>query len=119
MISKEDFFKYLTDFQIFEQAVDRIEVAISGSKYGCNLWESDWYSAVGKMFDIFVNTHFTELGADWVAYYMFENIEDKLVTIQQEKDIFDEEKEIEYHLNSVEELWNFLLTDKETYFKNV
>ena len=119
MISKEDFFKYLTEFQTFEQAVDRMEIAISGSKYGCNLWESDWYSAVGNMFDIFINTHFTEQGADWVSYYMFENIEDKLVIIKQEKDIFDEEKEIEYHLNSIEELWDFLLTDKKAYFKNV
>lgn len=119
MISKEDFFKYLIEYQTFNQAVDRMETAISGSKYGCNLWESDWYSAVGEMFDIFVNTHFTELGADWVFYYMFENIEDKLVTVKQEKDIFNEEKEIEYHLNSIDELWNFLLTDKKTYFKNV
>jgi len=119
MINKEDFFKFISEFQIFEQAVGRMEVAISGSRYGCGLWESDWYSAVGKMFDLFVNTHFTELGADWVFYYMFEDIEDKLVTVKQEKDIFNEEKEIEYHLNSIDELWDFLLTDKKTYFKNV
>lgn len=119
MISKEDFFKYLTKFQTFEQAIDRMEIAISGSKYGCNLWESDWYSAVGEMFDIFIDTHFTEQGADWVSYYMFEDIEDKLVTVKQERDIFGEEREIEYHLNSIDELWDFLLTDKETYFKNV
>ena len=90
MISKEDFFKFILEYQTFEQAIDRIDAAISGSIYGCGLWESDWYSAVGKMFDLFVNTHFTELGADWVFYYMFEDIEDKLVTIKQEKDIFNE-----------------------------
>ena len=117
MISKEDFFKFILEYQTFEQAIDRIDAAISGSIYGCGLWESDWYSAVGKMFDLFVNTHFTELGADWVFYYMFEDIEDKLVTIKQEKDIFNEEKEIQYHLNSIDEL--FLLTDKKAYFKNV
>ena len=50
---------------------------------------------------------------------MFEDIEDKLVTVKQDKDIFNEEKEIEYHLNSLEELWDFLLTDKKAYFKNV
>lgn len=119
MISKEDFSKFILEFQTFEQAVDRIGKAITGSKYTCDLWESDWYSAVGKMFDIFVDTHFTEQGADWVFYYVFEDIEDKLVTIKQEKDIFNEEKEIEYHLNSLEELWDFLLTDKKAYFKNV
>ena len=55
MISKEDFFKYLTEFQTFEQAIDRIEIAISGSKYGCNLWESDWYGNVSEMLDIFID----------------------------------------------------------------
>ena len=25
---------------------------------------------------------------------------------------------IEYHLNSIDELWEFLLTDKKQYFKN-
>ena len=119
MISKEDFSKFILEFQTFEQAIDRIEEAISGSQYGCGLWESDWYSAVGKMFDIFVDTHFTEQGADWVSYYMFEDIEDKLVTVKQERDIFGEEKEIKYHLNSIDELWDFLLTDKKAYFKNV
>ena len=119
MISKEDFFKFISEFQTFEQAIDRMEEAISGSQYGCGLWESDWYSAVGRMFDIFIDTHFTEQGADWVFYYMFENIKDKIVTVKQDKDIFNEEKEIEYHLNSLEELWDFLLTDKKAYFKNV
>ena len=119
MISKEDFSKFILEFQTFEQAIDRIEEAISGSQYGCGLWESDWYTAVGRMFDIFIDTHFTEKGADWVFYYMFEPVEDKLVTVKQEKDIFNEEKEIEYHLNSIDELWDFLLTDKKAYFKNV
>ena len=119
MISKEDLSKFILEFQTFEQAIDRMEEAISGSQYGCGLWESDWYSAVGRMFDIFIDTHFTEQGADWVFYYMFENIEDKIVTVKQDKDIFNEEKEIEYHLNSIDELWDFLLTDKKAYFKNV
>ena len=119
MISKEDFFKFISEYQTFEQAVERLETSITGKNDFYFIYETDWCTAVGKMFDIFIDTHFTEKGADWVSYYMFENIEDKLVTVKQEKDIFNEEKEIEYHLNSLEELWDFLLTDKKLYFKNV
>lgn len=119
MITKEEFTKYITEFQNFEQAIDRMEEAISGSRHACNLWESDWYDSVGRMLDTFLDSHFTEKGIDWVSYYLFETVDDKLVTIKTEADMFNEEKEIEYHLNSIDELWNFLLTDKELYFKNV
>jgi hypothetical protein len=38
--------------------------------------------------------------------------------ITKEADLFKEKEEIEYHLNSIDELWEFLLTDKKLYFKN-
>jgi len=119
MITKEEFTQYITEFENFDEAVDRIERALSGSKWGCNLWESDWYTSVSKLLEIFVDSHFTDKGADWVYYYLFEDIDDKLVTITKPKDIFNEEQKFEYHLNSIDELWDFLLTEKEEYFKNV
>ena len=118
MITKEEFVKYITEFQSFEQAIDRMGEAIFGSKYMSNLWESDWYGNVGEMLDTFLDSHFTVDGADWVSYYLFETVDDKSVTVKKEKDIFNEEQEIEYHLNSIDELWDFLLTDKKLYFKN-
>ena len=117
MITIEEFSKYIIAYKNFEQAINRMEEAISGSKYGCNLWEFDRYSSVGKMLDIFVDSHFTEKGADWVYYYMFEDIKDKKAIVEVE-DMFGTSKK-EYHLNTVDELWNFLLTDKKLYFKNV
>ena len=117
MITKEEFIQYITEFQKFDEAIERIEVAIGGSKWSCNLWESDWYGNVSKLLDIFINSHFTEKGADWVYYYLFENIDDKKVIIEVE-DMFGIEKK-EYHLNSIDELWDFLLTDKKLYFKDV
>lgn len=119
MITKKEFFRFIEAFQIFEKGLDRISLALSGSKYGIPLFESDWGNAVGEMLDIFLNSHFTVKGADWVTYYLFEDIEDKLVIITKPKDMFDEKKEIKYHLNSLDELWDFLLTDKKVYFKNV
>ena len=117
MITKEEFIQYITEFQKFDEAIERIEIAVGGSKCACNLWESDWYSNVSKLLDIFVDSHFTEKGADWVYYYLFENINDKKVIIEVE-DMFGTDKK-EYHLNTIDELWNFLLTDTKLYFKNV
>ena len=119
MITKEEFTRFIEAYQIFEKGLDRLSEALTGSKYGIPLFETDWGDAVGEMLDVFLDSHFTVEGADWVTYYLFEDVDDKLVTVKQEKDIFNEEKEIEYHLNSLEKLWNFLLTDKKLYFKNV
>ena len=116
MITKEEFTKFINQYQIFNKALDRLSEALSGSKYGLPLFETDWGEAVGKMLDIFLDSHFTETGVDWIAYYLFESVEDKKVTITK-KDMFGE-KEFEYHLNSLDELWDFLLTNKVLYFKN-
>ena len=119
MISKEEFFNFITHYQTFDKAFDRIENALFGRKYGSNLYEADWVESVGGMLDVFINSHFTEEGASWINYYLFEDIEDKLVKIKIEADLFEGKKELEYHLNSLEELWNFLLTNTKQYFKNV
>lgn len=118
MITKEEFIKFITSYKEFESAIDRIEKAVCGRRYGCNLFESDWYEAVGKMLDIFLDLHFTESGSDWITYYLFEDVKDKTVIVTN-KDIFNEEIEVEYHLNSIDELWEFLLSDINLYFKNV
>ena len=118
MITKEEFTEYILNYQVFEQAINRMEEAFSGRKYGCNLFDCDWVDSVGKMLDIFIESHFTETGSDWIFYYLFETIGDKKVTITKEADLFKEKEEVEYHLNSIDELWDFLLTDKKLYFKN-
>ena len=119
MITKEEFTEYILNYQTFEQSINRMEEAFSGKKYGCNLFDCDWVDSVGKMLDIFMESHFTETGSDWVFYYLFENVGDKAAYIKQDKDMFNEEKEIRYPLDTIDELWDFLLTDKNLYFKNV
>ncbi len=118
MITKEEFTEYILNYQAFEHSISRMEEAFCGKKYGCNLFECDWVISVDKMLDLFINTHFTETGSDWIFYYLFETIEDKKVTVTKEADLFKEKEEVEYHLNNIDELWNFLLTDKKLYFKN-
>ena len=118
MITKEEFTKYLTQYQIFDRGLERFSEALSGPKYLIPIFECDWAEAVGEMLDTFLTSHFTVEGADWITYYLFENIEDKLVEVTKPGDMFNEETKIEYHLNSIEELWEFLLTEKQKYFKD-
>ena len=117
MITKEEFCKFITSYQEFQDNIDKFDMAITGKNYPTILFETKWFSAVGKMLDAFLDSHFTEEGIDWICYYLFEDIGDKVVTVEYE-DLFGE-KEIEFHLNSVDELWDFLISDKTAYFKNV
>jgi hypothetical protein len=118
MITKEEFVKFITEFQSFNKAIDKIEKVLTGRSYSYTLFESDWVTSVEKMLDIFIESHFTNEGIDWICYYLFETIKDKKVTVTKEADLFKEKEEVEYHLNSITDLWDFLLTDKKLYFKN-
>lgn len=119
MITKEEFNKFITEFQSFNKAIDRIEEALTGRSYSCTLFESDWVASVEKMLDVFMESHFTDKGIDWICYYLFETIDDHLVKVTISADLFNKEHEVEYHLNSIDELWDFLLANKKLYFKNV
>ncbi len=120
MITKEELKKFLDRYSKFDQAVIRLGEAVSGKSYpySTNLFETDWYTYVSEMYDIFLESHFTDKGIDWVNYYFLEDIDDHLVTINISADLFNKEQEVEYHLNSVDELWDFLMTDKKLYFKD-
>ena len=69
--------------------------------------ESDWCEAVGKMLDTFVDSHFTEEGADLVFYYIFE----------ENKKVYSNNKE--YSFDTIDDLWKILTEDVKLYFKNV
>lgn len=116
MITKEEFYKFISSYQEFYNGIERFEKAITGKNYSFNLLETDWGDAVGKMLDLFLDSHFTDSGVDWITYWLWEDIDDKVVTID-DKDIFGDKKK-EYHLNSIDELWEFLLTNPKLYFKN-
>ena len=119
MIAKEEFIKFIQSYQEFENSVDRFDKAITGKSYPSILYETKWYEAVGRMLNSFLDSHFTDYGIDWICYFLFEDVDDKAAYVKQEGDMFNEEKEIRYSLESADELWDFLLTDKKLYFKNV
>ena len=109
MISKEEFVTFINSYQEFEKSVDRFDKAITGKSYSTILFESDWYDSVGRMLDIFINSHFSEEAEDWIYYFLWEDIEDKAAYVD----------DVKYPLKTIDELWEFLLTDKKLYFKNV
>ena len=115
MITKEEFVKILTNYQKFKNGVKRMFKAFTGNDV---YFECDWLEAADYVLETTIESHFTDLGVDWIFYYLYEDIEDKRVVITIEADMFEGKREIEYHLNSIEELWNFLITDKKAYFKN-
>ena len=117
MINKEEFYKFISSYQEFQESVDKFDMAITGKNYASFLFETKWYEAVGRMLDVFLDSNFTDEGVDWICYYLFEELGDKVVKVEYE-DLFGT-KEMEFHLNSVDELWDFLITDKKIYFKNV
>lgn len=120
MITKKDFFEFLRNYKKFESSIKRIEKAISGDEpyYNVCLFESDWYQAVDKIYDIFINSHFTELGIDLINWWMFEDV-DHIIWENREADLFNGKSEIEYDVNDKVDLWNYMLKYKKDYFKNV
>ena len=119
MINKEEFIKFIQSYIEFQESIDNFDKAITGKSYPTILFETKWYEAVGRMVDSFLDSHFTDFGIDWIYYFLWEDTNDKAAYIKQEGDMFNEEKKIRYSLESADELWNFLLTDKKLYFKNV
>lgn len=119
MINKEEFIKFVQSYIEFQESIDNFDKAITGKNYPSILFETKWYDAVGKMLDSFLDSHFTNYGIDWIFYFLFEDTNDKAAYIKQEGDMFNEEKEIRYSLESADELWDFLQTDIKAYFKNV
>lgn len=117
MITKKEFINFIEEYQKFDKAVERLEEAISGKKYGCNLFESDWFQAVGRMFDIFLESHFNEDGQDLINWFVFEDV-NHIITYKTDPDLFGN-SEIKYDVNDINDFWNYLVTYKEEYFKDV
>ena len=116
MIEKEQFIKYITSYQEFSKDIDRLEKALSGNGR-VYLFESDWYEAVGRMLDSFIESHFTEAGCDTVFWWLFEDVDHKIWQ-KVDPDLFNGTSEIEYNVNDIEDLWKYLVKYKKDYFLN-
>ena len=116
MITKEEFIKFIESYQAFTNGTDRLFEALTGSKYN-TIFETDWGNAVGQMLDIFVESHFTEAGADNVFWWLFEEVDHK-IWHTVDPDLFNGKSEIEYDVNDINDFWNYLIKFKKNYFKD-
>ena len=117
MITKEQFIEFITEYKNFDEAVNRIDKAISGRNWGLNLFECDWYDSVGIMLNIFLDSHFTEDGYDLISWWLFEDV-DKVITQKANPDLFNEESEIEYNVEDINALWDYIQKYKNDYLLN-
>lgn len=117
MITKEIFIKFINQFNSFVQGIERLENAIKGSGGYCELFETDWFINAEGMYDTFLESHFTESGIDLINWWKFENV-DHIIWQKTNPDLFIGKSEIEYNVNELEDLWNYMIKYKEDYFLN-
>lgn len=117
MISKEEFINFVEVYNEFEKGIDNLEKFLSGNNpYTVNLWDSNWVDAVSRMWDSFMYSHFTEVGCDLINWWKFEDV-DHIITQTITPDLFHGKSEIEYNVNDIEDLWNYLTKFSSDYFK--
>lgn len=116
MITKEQFIKVIEFHSIFEKGVHRIEEALGGKPYSLTgLWESDWITGHSKMFDLFIESHFSESGCDLVFWWYYEDVP-KIIYEKIDSNLFDKEKEVKINIKSIDDLWTYMIKHKEEYF---
>lgn len=117
MINKEEFVKFIKAYEEFEEGIDNLEKFLSGDiPHWVDLWGSNWVDAVCKMWDQFMYSHFTEEGCDLINWWKFEDV-NHIITQKTDPDLFHGKSEIEYNVNDIEDLWNYLTKFSSDYFK--
>ena len=117
MISKKEFYNFISSYQKFSNGLDRFEKAITGKEFTSILFDTDWGNAVGEMLDIFLYSHFTEDGVDIITWWLFEDV-DKIIYEKVDPDLFNGETEVKYDVNTFDNLWNYIKKYEKDYFKN-
>lgn len=107
MITENEFTYFISNYKTFEDGINKIEEALTGKNY-FTLWESDWTQAVGLMFDTFIESHFTEAGQDLINDFTFD---------EWRGAIYDDDNNVIAKIESLDELWNYMIDNKENYFK--
>lgn len=108
MITKELFFKYINNYNEYNNAIERISKAISGKNFSSDIYDSDWNDSVNLMLDVFLEQNFTEGGNDLIYAFLFENDETNPLTLFEK----DDTKVV---LDTLDKLWDYLYQYKEDY----
>ena len=117
MIDKKEFINFIESYETFENGINRITETLSGGKlYTIDLWGCAWVDAVCKMWDNFMYSHFTETGCDLINWWKYEDV-DHVITQTIDPDLFNGKCTIQYDVNDVNNLWNYLIKFSSDYFK--
>jgi hypothetical protein len=113
MINKEILVKFIQEYKKFSDYVDKIEEMIFGKHHYVTLWETPFCESVGNMYDLFIKSYFTEEGQDLINWFIFEDVEK--IIYEPDDDIYSKEKR-EIHLDTIDDLWNYMIENKSLYF---
>ena len=89
MITFNHFEEAIKIIQEFSQEIDKFE------EMGYYIAEMPIVDMTSQLLDVFIKSHFTEKGTDLVYWWLYENV-----------------------IETLEDLWDFMITDKDTYFNN-
>ena len=108
MITKEIFKKFIICWNEFDANISNIENALFPDiRVFTSLKETDWFDCVGHMFDMFIETNFTQEGQDCITEYLFGRLDgQQILTIIYPKDIFGEERKLV--ITNLDDLWSYL-----------
>lgn len=94
MLSKEEFVKYLDNWDIYWNIITEDDVFVPT------------LVPVSKMLETFLNSHFAEEGAEFIIEWLFKNNKSTILTYNS---LFgDNEK---YVIDNIDKLWNYVKTD--------
>ena len=89
MITFNHFEEAIKIIQEFSQEIDKFE------EMGYYIAEMPIVDMTSQLLDVFIKSHFTEKGTDLVYWWLYENV-----------------------IETLEDLWDFMITNKDTYFNN-
>ena len=102
MITFNHFEEAIKIIQEFSQEIDKFE------KMGYYIAEMPIVDMTSRLLDLFIKSHFTEKGTDLIYWWLYENVE-KVITLENNEKVY---------IETLEDLWDFMISDKDTYFNN-
>lgn len=97
-MKKENFIKLIQTAEKFDAEIER------WYDFGIELQELPICELPWKMFDCYIDDHFTEDGIDWINWYLFER---RSIFTGEVMACWDEEGN-EFYVNTPEDLWELV-----------
>ena len=105
MITLEELKNQINRKQIFDKQMETLE-----SVFNSDIFDSPLINNIYEMFDAYIESHFTENGQDLIYWWLYEEVPKKIY----EDTLFGEK---ETDVENLEDLWKYLTSDKDLYFK--